>query len=66
MNFQLEPVRAESFARHLCGEDGLVRVAHAGGIRQELDARMLDVFEHIVLGIAKVDAFHGHCNHFRA
>ena len=36
-HFELEPVGSESLASHLCCEDSLLGVAHATGVRKELD-----------------------------
>ena len=64
--FQLQPVRAKGFARHLGGKDSLLGIAHAGGIGQELDVRVLDVFQHIVVLVVQFNALHCHRHHFRA
>lgn len=64
VNLQLDEVRAEGLAGQLGGQNGLLGVAHARGVGQQLDARTAYVGEHVVLGVVHVDAFHGYGDHF--
>ncbi len=67
VDFELYEVCAEAVARELCSEHRLVGVAHARCVGQELHVFAVDVFEHVVRsGVARVEAFHRHGNHFRA
>ena len=66
MDFQFQPVGAEGFAGHLCGEHGFFCGTHAGGVRKELDMRVDDMFQHVVFLVLKLDAFHGDGHHLGA
>ena len=64
MDFELEPVGAESLACHLCCEDSFLSVAHTAGVRKELDVRILgDVGEEVVVSVVELDTLHCYCDH---
>ena len=67
VDFELYEVCAEAVARQLSRQHRLVGVAHARCVGQELHVFAVYVFEHVVRsGVARVEAFHRHGNHFRA
>ena len=66
MYLQFQPVRAESFTRHLCSKNSFFGIAHAGGVGQKLDTGMLYVYQHIVFLVVQFNAFHGYRHHFCA
>ena len=66
VDLELQPVGAECLACHLCREDCLFSIAHAAGVWQQLDVRVLgDVGEQVVVLVFQFDALHCHRNHFR-
>ena len=66
MDFQFQPVGAEGFAGHLCGEHGFFCGAHARGVREQLDMGVDDMLQHVVFLVVKFDTFHGYGHHFCA
>ena len=65
VDFELEPVGSESLASHLCCEYSLLSVAHATGVRKELDIWVLhDMREQVVLLVFEFDTLHGNGYHF--
>jgi hypothetical protein len=65
MDFEFDEVGLEGFTCELCGQHCFVGITYSRCVGEQLHAFAHNVHQHIVLAVAHVDAFHGHCDHLR-
>ena len=66
MYFKLDEIGAEDIAGKLGGKHGLLGIAHAARVGQQLNMVAVEMGEHFVaLVVFEINTFHGHCDHLR-